>query len=139
MPYRGRVQLGEEVVLGCQCRDYSLTPTLPNLPPLMEIWSSGGTRIISKAIPILDRYVQTGLFHYRQFLGGQFSTGHYNVLYYYTVGSTDRVDQDDFDIIPGGDGDGQVISMYWLEKPHANFIVYQTDAGKLFYGRNPRV
>jgi hypothetical protein len=139
MSYRGRFQIGQEIPLGALCRDGNGTPTVPTLPPLMEIRDDAGAKIVSKKIPIMDRYGQTGLFQYNQFLDGRFSVGHYTVIFYYTAGSYLGIDTDEFDLVAGGNEEGAVISMYYFAKPHASFVVQQTSGGLLFAGRNPSI
>lgn len=135
--YRGRLQLGDEVTLTCLCVNGSGVPSAPDAAPKIDVYA-GAVKVVSgKAIPALDRYGTTGLFAFNLLLGTQFATGRYSVTYRYTNGAFADLQADVFDIIAGGQPDGDIISMHWLPLPHANFLVYQTDSGKLRKVRNP--
>jgi hypothetical protein len=137
MPYRGRYQQGQEIQLACLCRNGAGTPTQPTASPTVEIWNSSGAKGFSAAIPILDRYGQLGLFGYPLFLDGRFPTGSYLAVYHYTVGSYIGIDLDSFEVVDGGNPNGVVQAMTWFVTPQAKNIVYQTNKGRLFKGRNP--
>lgn len=139
MAYLGRYQLGQFVPLTVQCLDASGTPTLPTGPPTIDVWLGSTLIVAAKEIPILDRYGVTAMFRYRLPLDGRFSAGSYMVSYTYTVGSLVVFDIDAFQITAGGDINGAVISMTEFVRPHAKFIVYQTDQRLLLYGKNPRL
>lgn len=137
---RGSKPLGEEIWLGCQCRDATGQFVAPDAAPTMHIIrASTGALVVSKSIPAHDRYGTTGLFGYRQFLGSTFSTGMYYALYSWTDGAHTGGDFDVFDVQPGGDAGGSVISMAFIDNPRADFIVGQTDGGNLVHYRNPRI
>lgn len=69
-----------------------------------------------------------------------FALGTYSVEYAYSVGgSAGSPSSDTFDVIAGGDLGGKVIAMAAYVRPDAQYVVVQTDAGKLLQGRNPRL
>ena len=49
------------------------------------------------------------------------------------------MEMDYFEIIPGGNEEGQVLGMAFYHRPEADHVVYQTESGKIFKGRNPTV
>lgn len=136
--YRGRHILGTEVPLGCLTTNAAGTPTNPDDCPLMEVRSSSGL-VLARRIPRIDHAAAAGLFQVKQFLGADFAAGRYSVLYGWTVGGTAFGALDEFEVIPGGHADGSVISMYFYDRPHGDFVVHQLDGGKIRRGRNPRV
>src|SRR5437016_2893722 len=139
MSYRGRYQLGQYVALFCQCRDSNRTPTVPTAPPLAVIWGSTGAKLKSLEMPVLDRYVPVaGLFSMQVRLGPEFATGIHRVVYEYLAGTYHGLDEDTFEIVAGGNPDGNVIAMYYLDRPGDKFIVQELDSGRLVQGRNPK-
>lgn len=136
--FRGRYQLGEELPLLIQCVDDVGSPVAPNAAPVAHIWSETAL-VKSLSIPAMDQQTVTGLFGMRLFLGGAFAAGIHQVLYKYTAGSFTNVITQMFQILPGGDPDGAVVSMYGFRLPFATFLVHQLDSGKVQKGKNPRV
>ena len=136
---RGRFQLGQFVTLGVQCTDVNDTPTLPTAPPQMEIWQGSTIVIAAKEIPIVDRYRITARFGFRQPLDGRFAAGTYLASYTYTVGSLGVFEIDSFEVVAGGNADGAAIAMTQFDRPHARFLIWQTDMRKILYGRSPRL
>lgn len=139
--YRGRTQLGIEIPLGVQCFNASGNAVAPDACPTMTIYSgTTNTPVIAAySIPVRDRFNATGQFAYRQFLDTRFASGKYWVLYKWTASTFSGHVLDVFDIVDGGDPKGQYISLFFMQKPSADFIVGQTDGGILTKGRNPRV
>ena len=135
--HQGRYTLGQEIVFGCWTHDANDTPTLPTLPPVLEIWSSAGTKVQTKSMPIMDRYQNTGWFQLPVKLNTDFATGLYRAVMIYVVGSYYGLDEDTFEVIAGGDTDGAALAMAWYQRPHAAYVVQQMDSGKLNFGRNP--
>lgn len=137
--YRGRHQLGQEVALGCLCVDGSGTPAAPTAAPTMKVVDSTGATVISRQIPVCDRYRQTGLFQDNLFLDNRFSAGLYVASYSWVISATTYGEADTFEVVAGGDDDGAVIASCFYSRPHADFLVQQCDSGRLIFGRNPRV
>ncbi len=114
--------------------------TLPDAPPQAKIFT-GTTLVESKLMPIEDRYVLTGWFRATLFLGHLYSTGFYDVVYYYSTGSGafNGVVTDNFEIVPGGDPRGAVIGTYFYDRPEARYIVQGLESGAIIKGRNPTI
>jgi hypothetical protein len=138
MPYLGRLFQGSQVPLTLAVTDQSGTPQVPSAAPTARVRGDAGV-LTTLTLPILDRYGATGLFQALLFLGSTFPAGRYRVSYHWTYGSYIGEAEDQFEIAAGGDPAGAIISMAWYERPHANFLVLQTDAaaGQLYFGRNP--
>lgn len=133
--FRGRTQAGREIVLGLQTSD-ATSPALPDACPLMDVYS--GTRhVVSKQIPIFDK--ETKYFQYPLFLGSVFTAGTCLVTYRWTVGSYEGYAEDTFEIVPGGNTDGQLISMFFYRKPQGDYLVRQLTAGVIKRGRGPKI
>lgn len=138
MAYRGRYELGDEPTFQIVCRDVNKTPTVPTDCPTADVWS-GTTKVVNQLIPVLDRYGTTAAFQFVFKLDSRFAVGQYSVDYRYKLGATHVVETDHFEVIAGGNADGNVIAMTFYDRPHADFLVYQLDTGKIAAGRNPTV
>lgn len=138
--WRGAFQLGDHVALGCATFNESGAQESPVECPSMRIYDSGGTAVVSKKIPPSQDRTVRGLFHYAQFLGPEFSEGrHYVVYEWMTSGGYFGQETDCFMILPGGSAVGNVISLFFFDRPEAKFVVGQTDAGVILLKRNPRI
>lgn len=134
-----RSQLGYELELGCRTKDSSGTPTAPDACPTMTILTETGTQVLSKQIPIQDRYGRAGLFSYMQPLNSLFSAGRYYVTYDWLISGVAGSAIETFQVLPGGSTAGQAISMHFKGGSQANHIIRQNDDGNIRYNRNPRV
>lgn len=137
--YRGRVPLGIHLPLSVRTLDASRRPVAPTTCPVLDVYSSAGTKVVSKLIPIEDAGAVTGFFNYRLFISPAFDVGKYTAVYHWNDGSHAGAEVDVFEVIGGGNNEGTVISMREFVRPHARFVVHQLDSGKLKRGRNPRL
>lgn len=138
--FRGRKILGDEILLGVQCKSAG-TPTAPDAAPTMKIYTEAGAAVLSKAIPPLDRYSATGLFEYMQPLNSSFAAGRYFVRYTYVIsGATKAAPIDSFEIVAGGSADGMYNALFYLDRPDGNdWVLGTTDQGTLTNNRGPHV
>jgi hypothetical protein len=136
MAFIGRFQLGGTVPLFLITTDANKTPQVPTFPPTVKIWKPSGLLQVA-FVPTIETYTQTGVFLGRVFLGAQFAVGLYRVSYYYQIGLFQGVQVDNFEIMAGGNADGNVMSMYYYACAQANFVVQGLDSGKIVQGRNP--
>lgn len=134
----GRKSLGHEAAFTVSTVNGIGLVAWPSDPPTLDVWA--GTTLIFHGLkmPKVDQSV-TGLFRLNLFLDGQFAIGRYEVVMRWKVGTYYGVQLDRFEVIAGGHVDGTIISMFYHEMPHANFIVQQTDGGHLRRGKNPKV
>jgi len=140
MSFRGKYRLGEEVVIGVLCLNASGVPTVPDDNPVAKIWDINGNKVFNKKIPVQDRYAQTGYFQANIYLGGAYAVGLYSVTYSYSTGGQAFVgiDEDNFEIVAGGDVDGITESLYFYHRPQADYVLQQLNSGKIKKRRNPR-
>jgi hypothetical protein len=141
MLYRGRYFQGTEIPLGVQVVDVNSVPTAPDAAPTMDVFSPSGKAISGKAIPAVEKAILTGLFYYKLFLGPLYSPGLYSVSYRWTTGGGAflGMDVDTFEVLPGGNAKGCAISLAYIDRPQAKFIIQQWDSGRLRKNRNPRL
>jgi hypothetical protein len=137
--FLGRAQQGETLIFFLQCLDADEVEASPSAPPQIKIWNPAGALALSGLMPAFERFQSTGLFYFNLFLGSSYSTtGNWAATFDYTVSAHHGFQSDTFEIIPGGHADGHVVGMYHYRRPHADFLVHQTESGTLVKGRNPR-
>lgn len=106
----------------------------------MKIYTATGTAVVSKQIPPEDKFSATGWFGYMQPLNSLFTAGRHFVRYTWAISSTQYVETDCFEIVAGGDDDGQILSMFYLDRPDNNdFVLSSTDQGNTNINRGPHV
>ncbi len=147
MSYLGRKQLGEHILLQCTTVTGAGVPTAPDDAPRITILKPDGTTLLeNKRIPAVNKNRYTGEFHYNLFVGAnphvptdeEFETGKYHVVFEWEISSTAGASVSTFDVVAGGNASGQVVSMYWYERPSGGYMVMQLDSGTIIAGRNPK-
>jgi hypothetical protein len=151
MAWLGRFQLGDFVGLIVQCKDQNGVPTMPDNVPISRFFDPNGTFIGITHLPTLERFATPGLFQLTLPISSIFSTqGNWRVISTYSIGSFTGIDENTFEVVPGGEARGNVISMYYYRRPDADYIVFQTDngdgivdsisaGGLILAGRSPRI
>ena len=134
--YIGRFTLGEEVVLPVHATAAG-RPVTPDEAPSVGVYDASGTLVFSALVPGWDRQRSPGLFAYRRRLDGSFAPGRYAARAAYRAGGVARQRVLHFDVVAGGNADGSVVSMAHLVRPHADYLIRKTDAGKRLFGRSP--
>lgn len=113
---------------------------MPDHAPQLKIFRASDEHVVyNQLVPVVDRTIQVGVFASRVFLGNAFAVGMHSLTMQYRVGSKIGLETRVFEITPGGDPRGCVLGMYYLHKPQADNIIYQTESGTIERGRNPRV
>lgn len=138
----GVAQLGDELQLSVQCRDAAGDPAWPDEAPTVTIYDADDNVVVeAMKIPPKDSGRRVGYFHHFIRLGRTFDAGWYTVLLEWSAdgGAYHGVVDGHFEVLPGGDPDGAVIAMHYFQTPRDDYLVWQTDAGALKRGRNPRV
>lgn len=140
--YLGRFQQGEEVPLVCVTTDRNGAPIDPPDVPWAAIYLDGGVRelVETRQMAATLRGIETGVFRLPLLLGTKYATaGRYVVLFKW-LDQNNRAHciPTSFTLNPGGSPDGAVIALHYLERPDSRYVMYQTDAGRLVRGRNPR-
>ena len=72
-------------------------------------------------------------------LQGGAALGTYQVTFSCSVGGQAQTQTATFDVVPGGDSGGEVISLYAYDRPEARYVLAQLGSGKLVQGRNPHL
>lgn len=136
--YLGRYRRGQVVPLQVLCYGPDMTPRPPDRAPVAHVYSSAGI-VESAELSQADPLGEEGLFLSRLPIGHRYSLGRYSVVYVYVSGDYEGVAVDHFEVIPGGDQNGGVISLHAFDRPESQYVVAQLDSGKLIRGRNPRL
>lgn len=137
--YIGRTTIGTYIPLSVWCRNGSQTPVVPDRAPLVSIYSATA-KIAEFRLPIRDRYVVTGYFQGRLFLGGGlYSTGPYQARFAYAISGTAYTYSQEWEIVAGGHDDGAGLSMHYFKIPTTSFVIYQGEGGRVLRRRNPTV
>lgn len=134
----GRYQLGLELPLTLECTLARAADT-PSTHPTYEARAADGTVAASGRVAADPLAGIVGFFRGPLFLDDRFSVGRYTIAYRWQDSlARDRVELQTVDVIPGGDVDGAIIALHPVERPDRTSLVYQTDAGVLARGLNPR-
>lgn len=139
--FLGRYQQGQEVPLVLQCTTASGTPDDPLYPPAVTIYRDANPPVAleTRLMAAADRGVVVGLFRYPRFLVTGYSAGRYLAVFRWTdSGDVARLKVAAFTVNPGGAADGSVIALHHVGHPEAGYLIWQTDAGWIVRGRNPR-
>ena len=141
MIYLGRYQVGKYLNVFVQTLDAGGEPSMPDTTPWLKIFAPDNSVILATGVPVVDKKQDVFLFRACIFLGNplSFSAGQHSFTVSYLTGGTAKTVTGLFEIIPGGDPDGCILSQYYLHSPAADHIVYQTEAGSIKKGKNPRV
>ena len=137
--WRGRYQLGDEAVIGVQCRNGSDAPVAPDAAPTVRIYDASGNKVAQFDIPPKDEARSLGLFEHFIRLSADFTEGVYSVVYSWSASGYTGGDVDWLEVLPGGDEAGTVISMTYFETANAGHVVQQLDSGRIKAGKNPYV
>lgn len=134
--YIGQYQQGQTVTLMLRSIGYGGQIVTPDSPPVATIFSDSGTTQ-SFLLPAMD--LANSIFALPLFLGLTFPLGRYRVSYRYSSGGSVSARVDYFEVIPGGDPGGAVISVFAYDRPEAGYVLAQLGSGMLVQGRNPRI
>jgi hypothetical protein len=140
MSWLGRYQNGQTLSLLVQTHDSTQKIVVPDRPPAAKVYF-GASAVFSRLMPTEERYVVTGLFHLPIFLDANFVPGNYSITTYYSTGSGsyNGVQNDTFQVVGGGNVNGAIQGMYFLQRPQANFVIHGTETGLILKGRNPTI
>ena len=121
----GRFRLGDRVSISCQ-PEYP-----PDSVPSAVIAASGA--VVSETR--LASIGQDGSFSRHVLLGHpEFSVGIFQVVIIWTEQGQPRGSLCRFEVVPGGDGAGRIVSIFQTRSGH---VVAQTESGELLQGSNP--
>lgn len=132
-----RYNQGDRLVLTCQCYDTSDVAAWPDALVTAKIYDGSGNLDKSVDLSPLDKFKYTGLFYNSVLI--DLDPGKYTVFIPWAVSSNNRSAFDAFEVLNAGDTEGGVSEVYdHLGPGAANGIIYQTETGKISFGRNPR-
>lgn len=137
--FLGHYQLGDLVPISVWTRTAADTPTEPDDVPAVHVMDSDGDVSVGRTIPIVDRMDVTGYFLYRINLNENFAAGYWTVHITYAIGGNHFAETRQFEILAGGNAEGNGIAMYFFKPPNNDYVLMQTDRGTLKRLRNPSV
>lgn len=138
--YLGRFYLGQEVTYHVHTVSAVGLPVAPDAAPLAAVYEADGdSPERGLKVPSRDFPLTTGLFEGRLQLDEKYAVGQYTILVTWLASGAKRARMYRFEIMPGGDGSGQITSMINFIRPNANFIINARSSGRIYKGRNPRV
>lgn len=148
--FLGQYRQGDEVVI--TQRAYSSVPAAGSLPfdranPQIRVFRAMTALqyIESREMAAYDHPTLPGLFRLPLFLGDAYlRVGGYVIEVRwqqpgYTTGDPLLVRYHQFEILPGGHGDGIITSMAEIVRPDKRFIMCGTTGGRILRRKNPRV
>lgn len=138
MDYYGRYIPGDTVGLAVVCTDANGVPTLPDQAPVAVI-CSGSAQVATLRLPVHERHVVTAFFHHPIQLDTRFATGHYRVVYQYTLSGVAFSKVASFEVAAGGHADGPGLALFYFARPASDFVLMQADSGRIIRRRNPRI
>ena len=137
--FLGHYQLGDLLPISVWTLGASGTPTEPDDVPLIQILDSDGLAVLARTLPVVDSANVTGFFQYRMNLDQLFSAGYYSILATYIISSTNYAQVNEFEIVAGGNAEGNGIAMHFFNQPAADYVLLQADRGTLKRLRNPTI
>lgn len=137
--YLGSFQLGQEVAYRVHSATSSGEPAAPDAAPLARVYAQDGDAVRSGLkVPSRNYPRIVGLFEGRLQLNEDFEAGLHTVLVTWAVSGVKKAASFSFAVLPGGNGSGQVTSLYSHPRPNANYVVQGRDSGRIYKGKNPR-
>lgn len=133
--YLGRYQVGQSVPLALAVVDGDGQPAAPDAAPLATVTDPDEAVVAAVKMALAGDAMHFALPY---FLGIERALGTYTVGYAYSIGGESSALAGSFDVIPGGDVGGAVISLIGYDRPEAQFVVAQLTSGRLVQGKNPR-
>lgn len=110
---------------------------LPDSIPVAVILDINSVQVDAKMMPAVTPDGLTFLLPYQ--IGLLYEVGNFNVYFSYVLSGTPTLQNAAFEVVPGGDSGGAVISLYSIDRPEVRSIVAQLDSGVLVLGRSPTV
>lgn len=140
--FLGRFQQGQELTALLRTTTAAGVPDAPLYHPQAKIYRDGSPPALVESVflPADQQGVDTGVFRLARQLTGLYGTaGRYLVVFAWTTSAgAGRTLQTSFTLLPGGSPDGATISLFYVRRPNAGYLIRQTDSGLLIRGKNPR-
>lgn len=109
-------------------------PSIPDSPPLATLYGPTGQPVTSYYMPTRD-----GLEFSVSPTVGAWALGTFSVSIAYSISGVPSSLVVLFDVVPGGDSGGSIISMHVHSRPESNYVVAQLSSGVVVQGRNPHL
>jgi hypothetical protein len=135
----GHYQLGDLLPVSVWTLDSAEAPVKPDDVPILQIQDSSGNAVLAKALPIVDSAGITGFFQYLVNLDQLFQAGYHSIIIHYVISSNSYAAVRNFEIVAGGNSEGNGIAMHFFKQPAADYVLLQTDRGSLKRLRNPSI
>lgn len=142
MAYLGAYRQGDWITFRVLCTDTSDTPREPDNLPRVRVQDGAGNILVANvAMPFADANGGVGLCMRRwQLTVPATVTGnsrYCSVFYSWRVGGNPRARTDTFELVPGGDAQGNHLSMFYWDRPGQKLLVQHLDSGLVVRSRNP--
>jgi hypothetical protein len=137
MEYLGRFQQGDTVTLSATTLNGSGAPVTPDTTPTAAIYRAGSTPTLIETVNLPAKNAARTVFQLRHRLGGTYNAERHFAIYRWVIATAPYKDLALFDVLSGGDQSGNVISMFHVELPTGDHILYQNEVGNLLDGRTP--
>lgn len=135
-----RVQLGDELPIRFQVLDGTGAPAEPeSAAPTVSVYDAASTLIKVYRVPPLQRTDAPGWFGMSVRLDGNYAAGAYSWLAQWAIDMVAGVASGHFDIVPGGDPQGPIVSQDFLQKRGSTTLLQEAGDGTIVFGRNPRL
>ena len=135
-----RVQLGDELPILFQICDGSGLPAEPeSAAPTLSIYDAASNLVKTYRVPPLERIDAPGMFGMPIRLDDNYAEGAYSWLAEWTIDMVAGVASGYFDILPGGDPQGPIVSQDFLQKRGGTTLLQEAGDGTILFGRNPRL
>lgn len=135
-----RYQLGTYLPLSVftESKTTPRTAGTQDAAPTYSVYDSSGTSVVTNQPLPQHGLGESGLYGMDLFLGSAYAAGDYCVLYKWNEGGVANKRIMPFTVIAGAASDsGVVTSLYYYDRPHADFLIAGMEDGTLEYRRNP--
>lgn len=132
----GDLQHGQEVPVVLQCHD-GTSPVLPDVAPVLSLFQEGAL-VLRRRMPLDAQADEDGVFRYMLFINAAFTVSQVSGFVQWVVDGNPFSETVFFRILPGGAVDGSVISLEYVRRPQAGYLLWESDAGVILRGTNPR-
>lgn len=132
-----RYNKGDRIVLSLHTLDSSDVSAWADAAITAKIYDGSGNLDKTVYLSPTDKFRHTGLM--RAVFLNDLDAGHYTVVMQWAESTNNRIFFDGFEVLNVGDTEGGVTELYdFLGPGPANGLIYQTETGKIYFGRNPR-
>ena len=132
----GRYRSGQTVTLFLTTENPAAAAALPDAAPSFSVFGPTGTKLLTAAMPLWGASLAP-TFHYPLFLDATFVAGRHLLTYHYNNAGFFGLEEDEFEVAPGGNPQGAALAMHFFHRPEADFVLQQKESGLVVRGKNP--